>query len=128
MKYLLLFIFVLSFVACSNKQTQPPEAIINVYLQDDVIPDTTSDIRFLQTFTHVSKVEFVSKEEAKEAYMADGNQDWSKVIDHNPLPQSYSITIDPREYTREEVEDMKAYILKRIPYCTDVAYPSALFE
>ena len=128
MKYNLLFIFVLSFVACSNKQTQPPEAIINVYLQDDVMPDTTSDIMFLQTFPHVNKVEFVSKEEAKKAYMEDGNQDWSEVLDRNPLPQSYSITVDARVYTKEEFEDMRSYVMKRIPYVTDVTYPQALFD
>jgi cell division protein FtsX len=128
MKYLFLFSIAVMMAACHTKEKTIPALTVIIYLEDGAAIDTTRDKRFLERFTHVLKVDFVSKEKAKQVYLEDGNKDWSEVLDGNPLPNAYHVTVNAEEYTLAKLELMKEEIRKRIPYCSDIDYPRSLIN
>ena len=126
-KYLLLFILIFIFTSCTRPQKTKNIATLHVYLSDGAI-DTTNDMMFLERFSYVTDVKFVSKERANEIYTKENNQDWSEVLDTNPLPSSYEVMLDAEKYNITEIEKVISEIRERIPYCTDVSFPRSAFQ
>jgi cell division transport system permease protein len=66
-------------------------------------------------------------EVAREKYLADGNEDWNKILDYNPLPNSIYfnvkkeyVQVDTLENIRKNIEQTQAALI------TDVQYPKEL--
>ena len=61
---------------------------ISAYLRT-MNKDTISQIQqFIATKPYAKRVEYIDKEKAKELWNKDGNEDWDKILDYNPLPES----------------------------------------
>lgn len=101
---------------------------VNAYLRGDLNPkDSAALMSYISTKPYVKKVEFVTKEMAKKKYMADGNEDWGKVLEANPLPNSITFKVK-KEYL---ISDSLAKIqtdLQQQTYVNDVTYPKALVD
>ena len=48
---------------------------------------------YISAKPYVRSIEFVTKEAAKAKYMGDGNENWDKVLDANPLPNSINFKV-----------------------------------
>jgi cell division transport system permease protein len=44
---------------------------------------------------YARNVEYTSKEAARAKFIGDGNEDWNKVLDYNPLPASIDFYLEP---------------------------------
>jgi cell division transport system permease protein len=74
---------------------------------------------------YARKVEFVSKEQARQNFIGEGNEDWNKVIDYNPLPASVDFFLDPIWVNRDSLTKIEQDIRKTF-IVSEVKYPDAV--
>ena len=74
---------------------------------------------------YARKVEFVSKEQARQNFIGEGNEDWNKVIDYNPLPASVDFYLDPIWVNRDSLAKIEQDIRKTF-IVSEVKYPDAV--
>ncbi len=61
---------------------------VRTYLRGDLNPkDSVALMEYISVKPYVKKIEYVTKKRAR-IYMSDGNSDWNKVLDANPLPNA----------------------------------------
>ncbi|MET0393711.1 MAG: permease-like cell division protein FtsX [Chitinophagaceae bacterium] len=104
------------------------EVTINVYLSPAY--DTASiraDLEQIRQLPRVAAAGYVSKDSARKKYVADGNGDWSALLDENPLPSSIEIHLDGQEITEEQYKEIEAMIRNHVQGISDIAYPKILF-
>ena len=89
-----LAVFSVLLAACSNEKKQLTHVTV---LLDNTYDSTRTgnDLQFFQSMDEVETVEYISKEKAMEIYLAQGGESWEGVLDENPLPASFEITIKP---------------------------------
>ena len=95
-----------------------------IYLKnnDSVNYSFPADSVLLLQIPGIRKVKFISKEEAKKIYLADGGGDWSSVLDENPLPDAIEIKLEYQEWTKENLEKLESEIYKKITSASDFKY------
>ncbi|MBK8607658.1 MAG: hypothetical protein IPN82_12915 [Chitinophagaceae bacterium] len=101
---------------------------VRAYLRGDLNPkDSVALMNYITTKPYVKSIQYVSKEEGKKIYMEEENEDWSKVLDENPLPNAIYFKIK-RQYV--QVDSMKAIQadIESQTYVSDVKYPAALVD
>lgn len=99
---------------------------VRVYLRGDLNPkDSVALMNFIAAKPYVKTMEFVTKEAGKKKYMDDGGEDWSRVLDENPLPNAIYFRIK-KQYVREDTLKAIQSELEQQTYVTDVKYPDAL--
>jgi FtsX extracellular domain len=101
-----------------------------VYLKGDYNNPTSriKDSISLQKIPGVKSVKFFSKEDAKKEYLAAGNDDWSKVLEDNPLPNSFNIELADADWTEKLLNELKDTILNKLTFASSVNFPASLFE
>jgi cell division transport system permease protein len=87
--------------------------------------DSTALMDYISTRPYVKSYEFVNKEVAKSKYLTEGNEDWGKVLDYNPLPNSVNFHLKKEFVDVDTMELIKQDLEKNINV-TDVQYPKAL--
>jgi hypothetical protein len=85
--------------------------------------DLANTLQWLEKKPGVFNVEFISKEKAKKKYLADGNENWDKVLDSNPLPNIILMNFNSTKVTADNLEKLKTEILDSVIYVSDVEYP-----
>ena len=105
------------------------ELTIKIYLSPAY--DTASlreDLEQIRQLPRVAAAGYVSKDSARKKYVADGNEDWSVVLDENPLPSSIEVSLDGKEITEDQFKEIEAMIRDRVQGISDIAYPKILFQ
>ncbi|MEZ5033460.1 MAG: permease-like cell division protein FtsX [Chitinophagaceae bacterium] len=102
---------------------------IRAYLRGDLNPkDSVALMDYITNKPYVKSIHYVSKEEGKKIYMSDGeNEDWSKVLDENPLPNAIYFKIKRNYVQVDSMAAIKADIENQT-YVSDVKYPEALVD
>ena len=123
------FLFPLSFIVlitcnCNNKELKPYVFTAIIYLKDFDSLQLNHDSTYLKELSYVLGIKFISKEDAKKKYMADGNNDWSKVLDYNPLPDAYEIKIHAKKFSDEDRQHFKSEVMNNIKNCSEIAITS----
>jgi cell division transport system permease protein len=99
---------------------------LRVYLRGDLNPkDSIALINYISAKPYVKSMEYVNKETGKKRYMEDGGEDWSKVLDENPLPNAIYFRIKKQYVNLDTLKSIKADIEQQT-YVSDVVYPEAL--
>jgi cell division transport system permease protein len=73
----------------------------------------------------VREYTFVDKEVAKKKYLDEGNDDWSGVLDQNPLPNSINFRLR-KEYVQSDTLVNIEREIEAHPLISDVQYPREL--
>jgi cell division transport system permease protein len=100
---------------------------INVYLRT-LNKDTIGQIQqFIASQPYAKNVKYIDKNGAKEIWNKENNEEWAKILDYNPLPESIDFYAKS-DYVNKDSLDM---ILKNIDAAfhnqiTDINYPSVL--
>ncbi len=103
------------------------EIRISAYLRTQN-KDTISEIKnFIASKPYAKNVQYVDKEAAKEIWNKENNEDWSKILDYNPLPESIdfyakSDYVNPDSLSHISDEIMGQYGNQ----VTDIQYPKVL--
>ena len=101
---------------------------IRTYLRGDLNPkDSVALMEYISSKPYIKEIEFVTKEVARKKYMADENEDWSKVLDANPLPNSINFKLKKEYLKSDTLKKIKAD-LEQQTYVSDVQYPVALVD
>src|SRR6476620_9726730 len=87
--------------------------------------DSATLVNFISTQPYVKSYEFITKEKAKTIYEADGNEDWEKILDHNPLPASVNFKIRSDYATPDSLNKISQVLTSNL-FVSDVNYPKSL--
>lgn len=99
---------------------------VRAFLRGDISSkDSTALMESFATKAYVKSFEFVDKETAKKIYLDNNNEDWSKVLDYNPLPNSINFHLR-RNYVDVDSLHMITEDLKKNVYISDIQYPEAV--
>lgn len=74
---------------------------------------------------YAKNVQYVTKEMAREKFIGDGNEDWNKVLDYNPLPASIDFFLEPEYVNKDSLNNITADIKKSF-IISEVKYPDAV--
>jgi cell division transport system permease protein len=67
---------------------------VQVYVRENVSPkDSAVLVQYIASQPYVKSYKYMTKELAKQQFMAEGNKDWGTVLDKNPLPASVDFNI-----------------------------------
>ncbi len=123
------FIFIIiASCATGNKKPPPVNFSTMLYMENFDSSQIDHDIKFLKELNYVTNVKYVSKEEAKKKYITDGNNDWTNVLDLNPLPDSYEVEIDGDKFSKKDIEPFRSKVQAVIKNCIDVAMPTLMIK
>lgn len=100
-----------------------------IFLKGDYDPSHSfrHDSIALKNIPGIDSAIFISKEKAKQRYLGAGNDDWSHVLDQNPLPASIEITLAQKDWNEELLETLKKLILAKVPLASEVSLPTHLY-
>ncbi|MHB8904806.1 MAG: cell division protein FtsX [Melioribacteraceae bacterium] len=95
---------------------------VNVYLEDSL---NKADIQTIESsikqISAVQSVQFISKDDAVKKFLAETGEDFRKVIDQNPLPNSLVVKFQPQSLDEINIEQFTDQF-KKINGVTDVVY------
>jgi cell division transport system permease protein len=101
---------------------------IEVFLKDNL--DATAKDAVQKQITNIpgiKTIKFISKEEASKIFRQEFGEDINKVLDFNPLPESYKITLGDDYKNSGNVQEITNK-LKEISGIDDVLYRKTLLE
>ena len=99
---------------------------VRAYLRGDMNPqDSTALMNYISAKPYVKTIDYVTKEEGKKRYMDEENEDWSRVLDANPLPNGIFFLVK-KEYVHVDSLSKIRSDLEQQTYISDVQYPEAL--
>lgn len=99
---------------------------VQAYLRGNVsAQDSAALIQYIAAKPYVREYIYVTKEIAKKRFIDDGNQDWSGVLDENPLPNSINFKLK-NEYVQSDTLVNIEKDIEQHPLISDVQYPKAL--
>lgn len=101
---------------------------VKVHLRGDLsAKDSLALMQYFGGQPYVKTYSYVNKEEARNKYLSDGNEDWNRILDYNPLPNSVYfslnkdfVQVDTLERIRQDIEQSQSALV------TDVQYPKEL--
>lgn len=99
---------------------------VRAFLRGDVSKkDSLALMETIATKPYVKTYEFVNKEVARKKYLENNNEDWSKVLDYNPLPNSVNFHLKKDYVQLDSLKKIEAD-LKQNVYISEVQYPEAV--
>ncbi|MEP7377557.1 MAG: ABC transporter permease [Chitinophagaceae bacterium] len=101
---------------------------VGAYLRGDVsAKDSTALMDYISPKPYIREIEFVTKEGARKKFLSDGNEDWGKVLDENPLPNSINFKVKKEYMNSDSLAAIQAD-LQQQTYINEVRYPKALVD
>jgi cell division transport system permease protein len=95
---------------------------LNVFLKDDVSQKEIDSLQsIIENKNYVSSVHFIDKEEAAQNFIKETGEDFRKIIDYNPLPVSFLITLK-EDYVKENALTQITNELSKLNGVDDVVY------
>jgi cell division transport system permease protein len=87
--------------------------------------DIDSLKNFIAGKPYARDVQYITKEMAREKFIGDGNEDWNKVLDYNPLPASVDFFLEPDYVNKDSITNIITDVSK-IFIVSEVKYPDAV--
>jgi len=99
---------------------------VNAFVRDGS-PQREIDMvrKTIESKPYARNVEFVTKETARAKFIGDGNDDWNKVLDYNPLPASIDFYLEPAYVNKDSLKKITTEITKNF-IISEVKYPDAV--
>ncbi len=90
--------------------------------------DTISQIQsYITAQPYAKNVQYVNKESAKKIWNNENNEDWSKILDYNPLPESIDFYARAEYVTPDSLQKISSNIMALYGnQITDLQYPQVL--
>ncbi len=88
--------------------------------------DIDSLQRFIAAKPYARDVEYITKEKARQKFMGDNNEDWQKVLDYNPLPESVDFFLDPSYVVKDSIDAIISELQQANFIVSEVQYPDAV--
>ncbi len=120
----LLIVASIILIRVSSKfQTNLKEKLnINIFLKDSLSDASIRNVGdILKDKNYINSIKYINKDEAAENFIKDTGEDFRKILDYNPLPVSYSITLNA-EFVQKESIDKIINELSKIKGVDDIVY------
>jgi cell division transport system permease protein len=99
---------------------------VQVYVRENVSSkDSATLVEYIAAQPYTKSYEYLTKELAKQHFVADGNKDWGAVLDKNPLPASVNFKIRSEYATVDSLSKIKEALVGNIAV-SEVQYNKAL--
>ncbi|MFT4022491.1 MAG: permease-like cell division protein FtsX [Flavihumibacter sp.] len=99
---------------------------VRVYLRENLNEkDSAALVQYIANKPYVKEYEYVTKEAAREKFIADGNDDWKNIIEANPLPASIDFKLNNQYVQADSLTAIAADLEQNIGV-NDVQYPKSL--
>ncbi|PVD52576.1 hypothetical protein DC498_08630 [Terrimonas sp.] len=99
---------------------------VQVYLRENAPEkDIDSLMTYLQAKPYADSARHITKEMAKERFLNDGNEDWDKVLNYNPLPASIDFNLKSDYVNKDTLTNIVADLSQNI-IVSEVKYPDAV--
>jgi len=102
---------------------------MQVYLRNNV---TQADVDSLQAYLNAQPytrtLEYIDKETAKERWMSSGETDFTELLDENPLPASFDVTLKSQYVEKDTMNNIKAELEAKDVVVQQVKYPNKVVE
>ncbi len=100
---------------------------ISAYLRTMNKDSITQIQQYIASKPYAKNVEYVNKEKAKDIWNKDNNEDWNKILDVNPLPESIDFYAKAAYVNTDSLNKISADIMRLYgDQITDLQYPSGL--
>ncbi len=101
---------------------------VRAYLRENITPkDSAALVGYIATQPYVKEYKYITKELARQKFIADGNKDWANILQANPLPASIDFKMKNDYVHPDTLATIKAELEKNIAVM-DVQYPQALVD
>ena len=99
---------------------------VRAYLRENVSPrDSTALVYYLANKPYMKSYNYVTKEMAREKFLADGNKDWKPILESNPLQASIDFTLKNQYVDSATLANIKKDLEQNISV-SSVEYPTSL--
>jgi cell division transport system permease protein len=100
---------------------------ISAYLRTMNKDSITQIQQYIASQPYAKNVAYVDKEKAKDIWNKDNNEDWNKILDVNPLPESIDFYAKAAYVNKDSLDIISNDIMQRYSnQITDLQYPSGL--
>ncbi len=102
---------------------------ISAYLRT-MNKDTISQIQqFITKQPYAKNVQYIDKDKAKAAWNNDGNEDWNKILDYNPLPESIDFYTISNYVDKDSLQKISSQITSAFPnQISEIVFPNSLVD
>ncbi|MBN9296827.1 MAG: hypothetical protein J0I41_07435 [Filimonas sp.] len=115
----------LNFKQASNSFKE--DIRISAYLRTLNKDSITQIQQFIAAQPFAKDVKYVNKETAKELWNKENNEDWSKFLDYNPLPESIDFYTRAEYVNKDSLQKISSTIMSAYSnQITDLQYPQNL--
>ena len=90
--------------------------------------DVDSLMKYLENQSYTKAIEYVDKETAKKRFLDMGEQDFSNILDENPLQASLELNLKSNYVNKDTMESIRKDLINRPLVVQSVDYPSSLVE
>lgn len=99
---------------------------VQVYLRENASEkDIESLMGYIKAKPYADSSWHITKDMAKERYLKDGNEDWNKVLNYNPLPASIDFNLKSDYVNKDTLNNIVADLTQNI-IVSEVKYPEAV--
>lgn len=99
---------------------------VQVYLRENAPEkDIDSLMSYIKAKPYADSAQHITKEMAKERFLKDGNEDWDKVLNYNPLPASIDFNLKS-DYVNKDTLTAIVNDLTQNIIVSEVKYPDAV--
>lgn len=101
---------------------------LQVILNDNTRPENTDKLEnILKAQPFTAKAEIVTKEEAAEQFSKEWGEDFTELLDFNPLYSSINVKLHSQYVNPDSLDKVKAFILQS-NIVREVSYPTVVVE
>lgn len=102
---------------------------MQVYLRNNVTEADVDSLKsYLNAQPYTRTVEFIDKETAKAKWMQTGETDFTELLDENPLPASFDITLKSQFVEKDTMMAIKADLEAKDVMVQQVKFPNKVVE
>lgn len=97
---------------------------VQVYLRENAPQnDIDSLMSYIKSKPYTTSAQHVTKDMAKEKFLQENSEDWSKVLDYNPLPASIDFNLKSEYVNKDSLQNITADISQNI-IVSEIRYPT----
>ena len=95
---------------------------INIFLKDSLSGASISQLqKTLKNKSYINSVKYIDKDQAAKNFIKETGEDFEKVLDYNPLPASFLITLKDNFVERDSLNKV-VNLISQIPGVDDVVF------
>lgn len=101
---------------------------LRVYLRENIsAKDSAALVQYIAAKPYVKNYRYVTKEMAKQKFIADGNEDWKNVLEDNPLQASLDFNLKNQYVDIDSLSAIQKDLEQNIAV-SDIQYPKSLIN